>query len=117
MKRALVVDPRGERTSVAALRGLAAGGWSVGVAGPRGRGAAASRHCRRVHAVPGPEFGLGAFRDALNRAVAEGGYEILLPSGDAEVLALAEVRDELDAVVPYSDAAAVRRAHDKLDLA
>jgi predicted ATP-grasp superfamily ATP-dependent carboligase len=117
VKRALVVDPRGERTSVAALRGLAAAGWSVGVAGPRGRGAAASRHCWRVHAVPGPEWGLTAFRDALNRAVVEGGYEVLLPSGDAEVLALAELRDELGAVVPYPNAAAVRRAHDKLDLA
>jgi predicted ATP-grasp superfamily ATP-dependent carboligase len=67
--------------------------------------------------VPGPEWGLGAFRDALNRAVVEEGYEILLPSGDAEVLALAELRDQLEAVVPYPDAAAVRHAHDKLDLA
>jgi predicted ATP-grasp superfamily ATP-dependent carboligase len=117
VKRALVVDPRGERTSVAALRGLAAAGWEVGVGGPPGRGAAVSRHCRRVHHVPGPESGLDTFRDALNRAVDEGGYEVLLPAGDAEVLALAELRDELHAIAPYHDAADVRRAHDKVELA
>ena len=115
--RALVVDPRGERTSLGAVRALAKAGWWVGIAGPAGRGGAASRHCRRVHSTPVPESGLEAFRDALNHAIALEGYEVLLPTGDAEVLALVELRETLNAIVPYGDTAAVRRALDKLELA
>lgn len=52
----------------------------------------------------------------VRAAVSEGGYEVVLPSSDAEVVTISSHRDQIDAVVPYPPHEVVMRALDKLDL-
>src|SRR5207247_5942689 len=100
--RALILDSRDARASLAAVRGLARGGWTVGVAAPSPTLASASRHVRRRHRVPLPEDGEDAFVEALSAAVAEQGYEVVFASSDEDMLALASApRDRLPARGPY----------------
>jgi ATP-grasp in the biosynthetic pathway with Ter operon len=79
--------------------------------------AATSRHAFRRHHAPPPERGVDEFVRAINRAVAEEGYEVVLPSEDAQVLALSARRDEIDAVTPYGPHGGVRAASDKTMIA
>jgi predicted ATP-grasp superfamily ATP-dependent carboligase len=115
--RALVVDPANARAGLAAVRALASAGWSVGVGGTDPRGlAASSRRTLQLHPVPRPVAGADAFVAALCEAVSAGGYEILLPAGDEEALAVSRERERLPATVPYPPHALVERAFDKLSL-
>jgi predicted ATP-grasp superfamily ATP-dependent carboligase len=115
--RALIVDARGARASLAAARGLAADGWRVGLGAPRPDGLAAiSRHVSAFHVVPAPEADLPAFAAAVRRAVEQAGYEVVFASSDADVLALSTARDGIPAVVPYPEDAILGRALDKLEL-
>jgi predicted ATP-grasp superfamily ATP-dependent carboligase len=114
---ALILDARGARASLAAVRALAADRWRVGIGAPQPDGLAAiSRHLSAFHAVPAPETGLDAFAAAIRRAVGDGGYDLVFASSDPDVLALSAVRDSVPAVVPYPGDAALRRALDKLEL-
>lgn len=116
--RALVLDGGHAPSPLAAIRELGEAGWTVGVGAPSESGfSVASRWCRRFHAVPSPVSGIDAFVDRVNRAVADGGYEVLFPSGDAEALALAYAADRIDARVPYADYASLKPSFDKLALA
>jgi predicted ATP-grasp superfamily ATP-dependent carboligase len=114
--RALILDSRDARASLAAARGLKRGGWTVGVAAPSPTLASSSRCVSRLHVVPLPEDGADGFVAALGAAVAEGGYEVVFASSDADMLALATVRSRLDVVVPYPSVEVLRRAMDKLEL-
>jgi predicted ATP-grasp superfamily ATP-dependent carboligase len=115
--RALILDVRGARASVAAVRALAADGWRVGLGAPRPDGlAAVSRHVSAFHAVPAPETGAEAFAAATRRAVEQGRYDVVFASSDADLLALSAARGSVPAVVPYPDDEALRRALDKLEL-
>jgi predicted ATP-grasp superfamily ATP-dependent carboligase len=114
--RALILDSRDARASLAAARGLARGGWTVGVAAPSPTLASASRHVRHRHRVPLPEDGEDAFVDALGAAIAAQGYEVVFASSDADMLALAAARERIAARVPYPGLDALRRAMDKLEL-
>jgi predicted ATP-grasp superfamily ATP-dependent carboligase len=116
--RALLVAQEGiHRGALAAARALARAGWVVGLSsGDPHSLAAASRATARWHYTPSPANGLNAFLDAVQTAVAEGGYEVLLPGGDAETLALSLGRDRIEACVPYPPHEDVIRAFDKLDL-
>jgi len=88
----------------------------VGVASA-GRGpATASRHTSARHRLIPPEVDPDGFIESIRAAVAQGRYEVVLPSGDAEVVPLSSRRDEVEAVVPYAPHAAVMRAFDKLEL-
>ena len=117
MSRVLVVDPRDARPSVAATRALARAGWTVGVGGAAPTGlAASSRWCARWHPVPPPEEGIDAFVGAIGAAAERYGYELVLPSGDAEALALSAERHRIGPVVPYPPHDVVSRAFDKLRL-
>lgn len=111
--RVLIVDPRDARGSLAAARGLAAGGWTVGIGAPSATLASRSRHVRHRHRLPSPDDGLEAFLAALNEALAAGGYEVVFASGDEEVQLLVRERDRIRALVPYPSAEVVRRAMDK----
>jgi predicted ATP-grasp superfamily ATP-dependent carboligase len=115
--RALILDPRRARASLAAARALAVDGWRVGIGAPRPDGlAAASRRVAAFHAVPVPEAGEEAFVAAVRRAIEAGGYEVVFGSSDVDVLALSRARDRIGAAVPYPEDAALRRALDKLEL-
>jgi predicted ATP-grasp superfamily ATP-dependent carboligase len=116
--RALIVDPRDARASVAAVRALAQAGWTVGVGGARRNGlAASSRWCSAWHPVPPPEHGIDAFVAAIETAAARGSYDVVLPSGDAEALAVSAARERITPAVPYPVHDVVLRAFDKLGLA
>lgn len=114
--RALVVEPGHTRGALAAVRALAAAGWRVGVASPRRGPAAVSRHTRRWHRTSPPGAGLDGFVSDLGRALTDGGYQVLLPAADAELLALSLARDRLAAVVPCAAHDRVLRMVDKLRL-
>lgn len=116
--RALVLDTDDARGSLAAVRALARGGWTVGVAGRNARGlAASSRWCTWFDHVSGPELGVSGFAAAVDEAAARRGYEVVFPSTDAEALAISRERDRIAAAVPYPPHEVVERAFDKLSLA
>jgi predicted ATP-grasp superfamily ATP-dependent carboligase len=116
--RVLLVAQEGiHRGALAAARALAHAGWVVGCTSADRRSlAASSRATARWHYTPSPADDLNAFLDAVQTAVADGGYEVILPGGDAETLALSVGRDRITACVPYPSHDNVVRAFDKLDL-
>lgn len=112
--RALIVDPRHARGSLAGVRGLAGAGWTVGVASQNRAGfAASSRHCSRWHRIGCPEDGLGNWVDALNAAIRTEGYEVVLCSADRDLIALSAERAAIRARVPWPSHDRVERALDK----
>jgi predicted ATP-grasp superfamily ATP-dependent carboligase len=116
--RALIVEEGFSTGALSAARALARSGWSVGIGSPRARGmASSSRHVSARHLVPRPTDGLEAFVQGVNRAVRDGGYDIVFPAGDAELLALSVSRSRVDTLVPYPSHEVVFDALDKLSLA
>ena len=117
--RALIIEPRGDRGSLAATRALSRAGWTVGVASSAKPSLAGrSRFAASRHRVPGAQEGVDRFVAAVNAAIADGGYEIVFcGAGDAEVTALSRCRGEIAATVPYPPHEIVLRALDKLELA
>jgi predicted ATP-grasp superfamily ATP-dependent carboligase len=112
--RALIVDPRSARATLAAARALAHAGWSVGVGGMDPKCLAiSSRSCRWWDRVPPPEEGLDRFATAVEDAVRGRRYAVVFPSGDAEALALSSARSYISARVPYAADAVVVSAFDK----
>ncbi|HEX8498826.1 MAG TPA: hypothetical protein VF661_16625, partial [Actinomycetales bacterium] len=112
--RALVVEQGWSRGALAAVRGLARGGWTVGLAAPAGPGlAAASRAVSRRHVVAGLQPSVDAFVASVAAAVRSGGYDVVFGAGEAELLALSARRDELPAVFPHAAHEVVLRAVDK----
>ncbi len=114
MKALIVGDGTG---ALAAVRELGRAGWTLGVGSPKRLGwASLSRWTARWHCIPAPSGDLRAFVDDVNRAVAERGYEVVFPAGDAELLALSPNRDRLDAHFPYPPHERVLEAVDKVSL-
>lgn len=115
--RALIVETGFSRGALAAVRSLAAAGWEVGVGAPAGAGlASSSRHRRRRHLVPAAHEDRDAFLAAVRRAVRDHGYDVVFGAGEAEVLALSLLRDEVGAIVPHAGHRQVVRAIDKQEL-
>ncbi|MET8993263.1 ATP-grasp domain-containing protein [Nonomuraea wenchangensis] len=115
--RALIVETGFSRGALAAVRSLAAAGWEVGVGAPTGAGlASSSRHRRRRHLVPAAHEDRDAFLAAVRRAVRDHGYDVVFGAGEAEVLALSLLRDEVGAIVPHAGHRQVVRAIDKQEL-
>ena len=113
--RALIVENGQSRGALAAARGLADAGWTVGVGWPGGFSwAACSRYARRRHRVPPAGMGVDAFVTAVAAAVDAGGYGLVFGAGDAEVLALSHGRDRISARVPHAPHEQVTAAFDKL---
>ncbi|MGA4991371.1 ATP-grasp domain-containing protein [Nonomuraea bangladeshensis] len=115
--RALIVETGFSRGALAAVRALAAAGWEVGVGAPAGAGlASSSRYRRRRHLVPAAHEDRDAFLAAVRRAVRDHGYDVVFGAGEAEVLALSLLRDEVGAIVPHAGHRQVVRAIDKQEL-
>jgi hypothetical protein len=58
---------------------------------------------------------LEGFVTGLNRAIADVGYDVILPSSDLDLLALSQERSRIEARVPYGPHEGVVRALDKID--
>jgi predicted ATP-grasp superfamily ATP-dependent carboligase len=115
--KALIVESGFTRGALAGCRALRRGGWLVGIGSPTRRGlAASSRYRDRWHEVPAVEEDLDAFLVATERAVREGGYEVVFCTEDAQVLGLSYGRDGISAKIPYPSHDIVVRAFDKLEL-
>jgi predicted ATP-grasp superfamily ATP-dependent carboligase len=115
--RALIVEHGWSRAVLAASRGLAREGWTVGVGSPTEEGLARrSRSVARWHWVPPPQHGLDAFVDAINEAIATGGYQLVFAGEDTELFALSLRRDDINAQLPHAAHSSVVRALDKLEV-
>lgn len=116
--RALIVDSKGGRGALAAVRGLARAGWTVGVACPsRSQLPALSRLLAHWHPLPDLASGEQAFLGALRDAVAAQRYELVFGCSDAEVLTLSAQRQGLATRIPYPPHEAMLAAIDKTRLA
>lgn len=112
MRRALLVGDDDARGLLAAVRSLADHGWRVGVITPSRRSlVVASRHVSAWHPLGDDVVA------SVASAVRSGGYDVVLPGGDSELLALSERRSEVGCVVPYGSRDSVRCILDKLSLA
>jgi predicted ATP-grasp superfamily ATP-dependent carboligase len=115
--RALIVDSGQGRGSLAAARGLARAGWTVGMAGPARAGLPMlSRSVRHRHVVPPHASGANGFLRAIDSAIAARGYEVVFGCGDAEILTLSRERDRIRARVPHAPHKVMLRAIDKVEL-
>ena len=117
VKRGALIIENGLGCVLPAARSLARAGWIVGIGAPfnnpRERGSRAIAH---RHVIPRPEDAVEGFIDAVNAAVDEIGYDVVLPADDASVLALSLHREQVRTIVPYPEHKAVVRAIDKLEL-
>jgi predicted ATP-grasp superfamily ATP-dependent carboligase len=113
---ALIVGDADLRGTIAAVRALARAGWTVGIGSPRRGHATASRFCSAWHLVPLLGRSKEQFAHAINEAATQGGYDLAFGGGDAEVLALSTVRNELLPSVPYAGHDSIWRAMDKMQL-
>jgi predicted ATP-grasp superfamily ATP-dependent carboligase len=113
---ALIVGDADLRGTIASVRALARAGWTVGIGSPRRGHATASRFCSAWHFVPLLGRSKEQFAHAINVAAIEGGYDLVFGGGDAEVLALSTVRNELLLSVPYAGHDSIWGAMDKMQL-
>lgn len=114
MKALVVEGAYRSRGALAAVRGLAAAGWEVGVAAAVSGGlAGASRWTRHRHAVVARESSTEGFVASVARVVERHGYEVVLPAGDGEALALSAGRAALGGTIPYGPHGGVVRCFDK----
>jgi predicted ATP-grasp superfamily ATP-dependent carboligase len=92
----LITDAQ-ERAMVATARNLSDSGHRVSAAADA-RPAAVhwSRACHKRLRVPSPVEHPAGFVQALEREVSGGGYDVLMPGGDASVLAVSEHRERLE---------------------
>jgi predicted ATP-grasp superfamily ATP-dependent carboligase len=115
--RALILDQGLDRGALAGARALASAGWFVGSGTPMEHGlAACSRAVRRHHRMPAVGEGPEALVEAVNRAVAQEGYEIVFSCDDVGVLGLSRHRKRLAAIFPHGAHEGLMQGFDKLAL-
>ena len=117
--RVLILDGFWNK-ALAGVRSLGRRGFFVGVGeGTRLAPAMFSRYCRRRFVHPSVVGEPEAFLAALARELEIGGYEVLLPMELSTQLLVTAHRERLTPLVriPFADAAATRRVHDKGSLA
>lgn len=107
-----------DRGAVTAARALRRAGWRVGAGSSRpGAGLlGASRAVDRTVLVPRPTGDQGVFVEGVRRAAREGGYAVVIGSGDDWMAALSHHRDRLGVTVAHPPARVVTAAMDKLVL-
>ncbi|WP_336922162.1 ATP-grasp domain-containing protein [Aquipuribacter sp. SD81] len=116
-RRALVVTLGRARGALAAVRSLTAAGWTVGVGTPDGGGmVGASRACAARHTVPRPRGDGQDFLAGVQRAVREGGYDVVFGGADDWMAALSWFAADVPARVAHPAPDVVARALDKAEL-
>lgn len=115
--RVLVLSLTNHRGAFAAVRRLHEAGWivSVGTSTPNGL-VSWSRHTQDVFSVPRPELGYDRFLDAVAAAAKASRAEVVIPTDDADTIALSLGRDRISAIVPFAPHDALTRVVDKLSL-
>lgn len=114
--RVLVVDDGASATALALVRGLAASGAVVGLAGPGPTAAAWSRAVRYRYRVSSAGTDPEAFVRDVSGVLRAGGYRFVLATGDVELLLLSEHRDALPADLSLPPHACLVDALDKRSL-
>lgn len=115
--RALILEQGYARGALAAARALASDGWTVGSGTPVAHPPADySRAVARHHRMPPASAGGSALVAAVNRAIQEGGYEVVFSCDDIGVFLLSQHRSELHGIFPYGSHSGLVRTLDKLDL-
>jgi predicted ATP-grasp superfamily ATP-dependent carboligase len=108
-----------ERATLAVCRGLRAAGYGVSLIA-FGRPAAGhwSRCCGERHVLPSPVRDVAGFVEGLAAIVQGGGYEVLLPGGDAALRAISRHRSafEPNVLLGMPSHEAVERSVDKIEL-
>jgi predicted ATP-grasp superfamily ATP-dependent carboligase len=95
----LVTDGE-QRCALAACRALAAAGYEVGVASAQGPAAAKwSRCCSQAITVPDAQHDPAGFAEQLRIQLERRRYDVVLPGGDASLLALSAHRERLEPLV------------------
>lgn len=115
--RALLLDAGDGQAAAGAARALHRAGWAVGLGAPTTAPLARSRAVSRQHRVPWPAMGPERALTAIDTAVRQHAYDVVLPCGDDWVALLDGVGGER----PWSPfrrrAGAAQRCLDKLDVA
>ena len=108
----------GTHAALVAARDLALTGHRVGVAlRPRDSAVATrSRHVDAVHPVTDPQRDLERFATDVAVAVDRGTYEVVLPTADDYLAAVAITRDRIPAAIPLAPTASVLAILDKMDI-
>ncbi|MGO9319770.1 MAG: hypothetical protein ACLQBY_03045 [Solirubrobacteraceae bacterium] len=115
--RALLVDQSRDRSTLVAVRSLAAAGFTVGTGAEQPSFASLSRYAGRHHLVHECADDEDRFIADVAAAVRDGGYDIVFCGYETGLLALSRRRAEIEpAVWPYPPHAAVARTFDKLEL-
>lgn len=97
--RVLVTDGE-QRCALAACRALAEAGYEVGAASARQPAAAKwSRYCSHAIGVPDPRRDPARFAERLRSELERRRYDVVLPAGDASLLALSAHRALLEPLV------------------
>jgi predicted ATP-grasp superfamily ATP-dependent carboligase len=115
LHRRILVTDGDERAALAVVRSLGKVGHHVDVCSRTGRSiAGASRYCRRDWSLGSPLDAPDAFGEALVDLVRRRGVSMVLPVGEASVLATLAVRDRMpDVRIPYGPIETFRRICDK----
>ena len=115
MNEAVVVTDGEQRAALAVVRSLGNAGYHPVVCSARRHSlAGASRHARSESRVPDPLGSPEAFTEAVERLVHTVDARLVLPVSEAALLALVPERERLrPAIIPFPDAARVRRICDK----
>ncbi len=115
--RALIVCSTNPRGALSAARCLSDASWTVSAAATDHLGPLSwSRRVDAVYPLPTIEAGIDDFIEAIENAVIASRAEVVLPAGDAELLALSHARSRISAVVPFASDETVRRIVDKSEL-
>jgi predicted ATP-grasp superfamily ATP-dependent carboligase len=112
---AVLVTDGDQRSALAVVRSLGAAGYPVYVCAPRRRSlAGASRYARGDVLVADPLADPQRFAADVRALVAQWNIGVLIPIGDAALLATLPDRTRLpNVVLPFADERAVRRISDK----
>lgn len=113
--RALIIEDGSARSALTAVRSLKRAGIDVAVASPRRGLAARSRYCLGWHQVPPAHF--DDFLSELARVCEQHRYEVVLPAGDVELIAVSHGRSSLPTQVPLPPHEVVEGVVNKLRLA
>ena len=111
-----MLDDGKSHTALWGARSLTRGGWWIGSGSPQPSLVARSQFAQAWHRVDPPHLDFERFIAQIADAVDEYGYDLVIPTSDAEVLALSAARDQIAALVPYPPDDVVQRAFDKLEL-
>lgn len=114
----VIVTDGEQRAALAVVRSLGRAGFRCVVTSVSGASlAGASRHCAAEVAVPDPLRAPDDFAREIEGGVSRHGARLVIPIGEAAMLALLPVRERLaPAIIPFGSLDSFRRLSDKAEL-